>query len=107
MLTSVLKNHRYFGRSPTSVTSESNVRIGESAMPWERNEDDGNVYKYQYHPHGDKNQPLRNAPSALNTVIVPNVTLPKVRYPVDLSSPGASLDRIHPKKGMSLMLMIS
>ncbi|KAE8151942.1 hypothetical protein BDV25DRAFT_138423 [Aspergillus avenaceus] len=65
----------YFGRKPTSVNSESNVRIGESAMPWER-DDDGKVYKYQYHPHGDKNQPLRNAPSALNTVIVPNVTLP-------------------------------
>ncbi|GMF73464.1 unnamed protein product [Aspergillus oryzae] len=63
---------------PTSVTSESNVRIGDSAMPWER-EDDGKVYKYQYHPHGDKSQPLRNAPSALNTVIVPNVTLP-ARY---------------------------
>ncbi|EDP53088.1 conserved hypothetical protein [Aspergillus fumigatus A1163] len=65
----------YFGRKPTSVTSESNVRIGESAMPWER-DDDGKIYKYQYHPHGDKSQPLRNAPSALNTVIVPNVTLP-------------------------------
>ncbi|KAA8645667.1 hypothetical protein EYZ11_002459 [Aspergillus tanneri] len=65
----------YFGRKPTSVTSESNVRIGDSAMPWER-EDDGKVYKYQYHPHGDKNRPLQNAPSALNTVIVPNVTLP-------------------------------
>ncbi|GAB1205756.1 hypothetical protein APSETT445_004435 [Aspergillus pseudonomiae] len=67
----------YFGKKPTSVNSESNVRIGESAMPWER-EDDGKVYKYQYHPHGDKSQPLRNAPSALNTVIVPNVTLPAV-----------------------------
>jgi hypothetical protein len=69
--------NRYFGRKPTSVVSESNVRIGESAMPWER-EDDGKIYKYQYHPHGDKSQPLRNAPSALNTVIVPNVTLPVV-----------------------------
>ncbi|EED13894.1 conserved hypothetical protein [Talaromyces stipitatus ATCC 10500] len=65
----------FFGRKPTSVTSESNVRIGESAMPWE-GESDGKVFKYQYHPHGDKSQPLRNAPSALNTVIVPNVTLP-------------------------------
>ncbi|KAF7125204.1 hypothetical protein CNMCM5793_001313 [Aspergillus hiratsukae] len=65
----------YFGRKPTSVTSESNVRIGESSMPWER-DDEGKIYKYQYHPHGDKSQPLRNAPSALNTVIVPNVTLP-------------------------------
>lgn len=34
--------------------------------------------KYQYHPHGDKTQAVRDAPSALNTVIVPNVTLPKV-----------------------------
>ncbi|GLB10210.1 hypothetical protein AtubIFM57258_006611 [Aspergillus tubingensis] len=66
----------YFGRKPTSVTSESNVRIGESAMPWEQTDESGKVYKYQYHPHGDKSQPLRNAPSALNTVIVPNVTLP-------------------------------
>ncbi|KAL2219156.1 hypothetical protein M432DRAFT_638761 [Thermoascus aurantiacus ATCC 26904] len=66
----------YFGSKPTSVTSESNVRIGESSMPWER-EDEGKIYKYQYHPHGDKSQPLRDAPSALNTVIVPNVTLPK------------------------------
>ncbi|KAL1999816.1 hypothetical protein VTN02DRAFT_3944 [Thermoascus thermophilus] len=66
----------YFGSKPTSVTSESNVRIGDSAMPWER-DDEGKIFKYQYHPHGDKNQPLRDAPSALNTVIVPNVTLPK------------------------------
>ena len=69
---------RYFGRKPTSVNSESNVRIGESAMPWESVSEDGKVYKYQYHPHGDKSQPLRAAPSAMNTVIVPNVTLPEV-----------------------------
>lgn len=73
------QRHRFFGRKPTSVTSESNVRIGESAMPWE-GENEDKVFKYQYHPHGDKSQPLRNAPSALNTVIVPNVTLPEVRF---------------------------
>ncbi|OQE29379.1 hypothetical protein PENSTE_c002G06603 [Penicillium steckii] len=68
----------YFGSKPTSVTSEaSNVRIGESAMPWHGESEDGKVYKYQYHPHGDKSQPLRAAPSAMNTVIVPNVTLPE------------------------------
>ncbi|CAG8207522.1 hypothetical protein PENPOL_c002G09666 [Penicillium polonicum] len=67
----------YFGRKPTSVNSESNVRIGESAMPWHGESEDGKVYKYQYHPHGDKSQPLRAAPSAMNTVIVPNVTLPE------------------------------
>lgn len=69
---------RYFGRKPTSVTSESNVRIGESSMPWERDDHGGKSFKYQYHPNGDRDAPLRQAPSALNTVIVPNVTLPKV-----------------------------
>lgn len=54
-------------------------------MPWHASEEDGKVYKYQYHPHGDKNQPLRAAPSAMNTVIVPNVTLPEVR---DIPSSG-------------------
>lgn len=31
-----------------------------------------------YHPGGDVTQPPKEAPSALNTVIVPNVNLPKV-----------------------------
>lgn len=75
----LLFSNRYFGSKPTSVTSEaSNVRIGESAMPWHAASEDGKIYKYQYHPHGDKSQPLRAAPSAMNTVIVPNVTLPEV-----------------------------
>lgn len=71
----------YFGSKPTSTTSETNVRVAEEAMPWNvetTDEGEGKDYKYQYHPHGDKSQPLKNAPSALNTVIVPNVTLPKV-----------------------------
>lgn len=82
--------YRYFGRKPTSVNSESNVRIGQSAMPWHSDEEDGKVYKYQYHPHGDTSQPLRNAPSAMNTVIVPDVTLPEVwaHHPCPLGSPG-------------------
>ncbi|EEP75639.1 conserved hypothetical protein [Uncinocarpus reesii 1704] len=70
----------YFGRSPTTVTSESNIRIGESAMPWEVDDEKAETqghFKYQYHPHGDKNQPLKSAPSALNEVVIPNVTLPK------------------------------
>lgn len=72
----------YLGSSPTSVSSESNVRVGESgAMPWETDEKDseskGN-FKYRYHPHGDKSKPLKEAPSALNEVIIPNVTLPAV-----------------------------
>ncbi|PGH26728.1 hypothetical protein AJ80_01674 [Polytolypa hystricis UAMH7299] len=71
----------YFGRKPTSVTSQSNVRIGQSAMPWEMEEKEAEgakgSFKYQYHPHGDQSKPLQNAPSALNEVIIPNVTLPK------------------------------
>jgi hypothetical protein len=49
-------------------------------MPWEREDNGEKAFKYQYHPNGDKNQPLQNAPSALNSVIVPNVTLPTVGY---------------------------
>ncbi|OJJ78276.1 hypothetical protein ASPBRDRAFT_37494 [Aspergillus brasiliensis CBS 101740] len=101
--------NRYFGRKPTSVTSESNVRIGESAMPWEQADESGKVYKYQYHPHGDKSQPLRNAPSALNTVIVPNVTLPVVftaplrLQVVDIRDQYSSL----PTKSLTIMLFFS
>ena len=35
--------------------------------------------KYQYHPGGDRTKAPKEAPSALNSVIVPNVNLPKVR----------------------------
>jgi hypothetical protein len=34
---------------------------------------------YQYHPGGDTSKPKKDAPSPLNSVIVPNVNLPKVR----------------------------
>ncbi|KAL1959590.1 hypothetical protein VTO42DRAFT_1625 [Malbranchea cinnamomea] len=70
----------YFGRKPTSVTSESNIRIGESAMPWQLDEKEiegKENFKYRYHPHGDTSKAAKEAPSALNEVIIPNVTLPK------------------------------
>lgn len=35
--------------------------------------------RYQYHPGGDPRNPPKDAPSALHSVIVPNVNLPKVR----------------------------
>lgn len=72
----------YFGRKPTSATSEAEVSVAESSMPWQvqqGDEDESKHFKYQYHPKGDRSQSPKNAPSALNTVIVPNVTLPKVR----------------------------
>ncbi|KAF5543570.1 hypothetical protein FNAPI_9633 [Fusarium napiforme] len=58
------------GRSPTGATSESPVTI--ATHPWES----GSSGKYQYHPGGDPNAAPKDAPSALNVVVVPNVTLP-------------------------------
>ena len=43
-------------------------------MPWEGDASSG---KYKYHPGGDSSKEPREAPSALNVVVVPNVTLPK------------------------------
>ena len=71
----------YFGRKPTSATSEAEVSVANSSMPWQvdhDHDDHTKHFKYQYHPKGDTNQTPKNAPSALNTVIVPNVTLPRV-----------------------------
>merc|ERR1712230_21643 len=70
----------YFGRKPTSATSEAEVSVANSSMPWQVDhvdDDESKQFKYQYHPKGDRSQAPRNAPSALNTVIVPSVTLPK------------------------------
>ncbi len=58
------------GRSPTKSTSETPVTI--SSRPWE-GEGEG---KYKYHPGGDLSKEPKDAPSALNVVVVPNVTLP-------------------------------
>ena len=70
----------YFGRKPTAATSEASVSMAEGTMPWQTEGDGkaGDDFKYQYHPRGDKSLAPKNAPSALNVVIVPNVTLPKV-----------------------------
>ncbi|TPX14473.1 uncharacterized protein E0L32_005437 [Thyridium curvatum] len=62
------------GRSPTSSTSEKTVPMAKDAMPWESGSGSG---KYQYHPGGDKNAAPKDAPSAVNVVVVPNVELPK------------------------------
>ena len=74
----------YFGRKPTSATSQAEISVADSSMPWQvehdHDHDDHNKhFKYQYHPKGDRSAAPRNAPSALNTVVIPNVTLPKVR----------------------------
>lgn len=63
----------YFGRSPTQATAESPVL--KAGMPWETGSADG---AYRYHPGGDASADPKNAPSAVNVVIVPGVNLPKV-----------------------------
>lgn len=50
--------------------------------PWKT----GGDAAYQYHPGGDHTRGKRDAPSALNEVIIPNVNLPRVsdHYPLSL-----------------------
>ena len=52
-------------------------------MPWQTSSAKGKAkqdehFKYQYHPGGDPKKAPKDAPSALHSVIVPNVTLTKV-----------------------------
>lgn len=44
-------------------------------MPWEH---EGGEGKYSYHPGRDTRNAPKDAPSAINVVVVPDVTLPKV-----------------------------
>ena len=64
----------YFARSPTNSNSEHPVAIADQSYPWESNTSG----KYQYHPGGDRTAAPKDAPSALHSVIVPEVTLPAV-----------------------------
>lgn len=61
------------GRNPTNSTSETAVHIAKDGMPWESE----GAGKYKYYPGNDSRSEPRDAPSALNAVIIPNVTLPK------------------------------
>ncbi|KAI5843280.1 hypothetical protein BZA05DRAFT_185887 [Tricharina praecox] len=63
----------YFGSKPTSATSEDTA-IKVANMPWQGSSQSG---KYQYHPDGNPANAPKDAPSALHSVIVPNVSLPK------------------------------
>ena len=53
-----------------------------NSMPWQvddaKDKEADEHFKYKYHPGGDKSKSPKDAPSALNSVIVPNVNLPKV-----------------------------
>lgn len=48
--------------------------MAKNSMPWET----GSSGKYQYHPGADANATPKDAPSAVNVVVVPNVNLPQV-----------------------------
>lgn len=61
----------YFGQSPTQSTSEN--AVAKAGMPWETNAGEG---KYRYFPGGNENAEPKDAPSAVNVVVVPNVSLP-------------------------------
>lgn len=64
----------HFSRNPTSSSSENHTAALPGSEPWKT----GGEGKYQYHPGGDSRRGRRDAPSALNEVVVPNVNLPKV-----------------------------
>ena len=57
--------------------------MAKNSSPWQVMSSKGGDeqsanFKYQYHPGGDPNAQPKDAPSALHSVIVPNVNLPKV-----------------------------
>ncbi|RFU24372.1 hypothetical protein B7463_g11959, partial [Scytalidium lignicola] len=60
------------GRKPTSATSETKVAVAD--LPWEK---EGATGKYSYHPQANLNNAPKEAPSALHSVVIPNVNLPK------------------------------
>lgn len=74
----------HFSSNPTSSSSEATVHKAEGTEPWKT----GGSARYEYHPHGDTSR-RKEAPSALNEVIIPNVNLPKVSSGLFESQGGA------------------
>ncbi len=75
--------------------------LAKASMPWETGSTQG---KYQYHPGGDLNAAPKDAPSAVNVVVVPDVELPKVRTSERVEKelgwwegPNPILQRLHDK----------
>lgn len=63
----------YLGKKPTSATSEEAVAVARDQNVWNYNDDRGTEWKYKYYPGGDRTQEPKMAPSALYSVIVPEV----------------------------------
>lgn len=76
------------GRTPTSSTSEQ--KVPHAGMPWETGSGEG---KYSYYPGGDRNAEPKEAPSAVNVVVVPDVNLPKVRSFPDCDEGALTLEQ--------------
>ena len=70
----ILMSRIRIARNPTTHSSESKVAKAHESEPWKT----GRSSVYMYHPGGDTSNPPKDAPSALNEVIIPNVNLPKV-----------------------------
>lgn len=62
-------------QSPTG-SDYSGVAEVKGSEPWKEG---GSSGKFQYYVNGDPKKGVKDHPSALNTVIIPDVTLPKVR----------------------------
>ncbi|KAK5164200.1 uncharacterized protein LTR77_009894 [Saxophila tyrrhenica] len=78
----------HFSRNPTSSSSENKVSMAAGSEPWNT----GGNAKYQYHPGGDQSRGRKDAPSALNEVIIPNVNLPKVSRKYEDTGSGKIMD---------------
>ena len=68
------------GRKPTSSTSEAHVSIAKDSKPWQTASEakpEGD-FKYKYYPGGNPANPAKEAPSAMHSVVIPNLNLPKV-----------------------------
>lgn len=61
--------------NPTKATDARSVPAVPNSEPWNG---EGSTGKYKYYPQGNPMHPPKEAPSALNQVIIPNVNLPKV-----------------------------
>jgi hypothetical protein len=65
-------------QAPTGGGDESTVAIIADSEPWKDEKSASSQSKYRYYPYNDVNQPVKESPSALNVVVIPDVTLPKV-----------------------------
>ncbi|KAH7355504.1 hypothetical protein BKA66DRAFT_553730 [Pyrenochaeta sp. MPI-SDFR-AT-0127] len=62
----------------SSIVTTHHASQGDTGSePWEDGTD-ASSGKYKYHPYSDVKQPAKDAPRALNGVIIPNVTTLRV-----------------------------